>query len=162
MAADGTPYIITIPRDFFGEVVSAFEENIIDMATEGKVDPKSLFNTAGDLIPYGPSGTQPILQIAWAFVEWITGQNPEDMYRKREIFPSDVYGDLGEEAKTFAGWAANKMFGGDITETAEGAYNYAKDGKKAFNKPLLDNILEFPGLGRILGQFLRRADGHKK
>jgi len=161
-AKDGTPYIITLPRTYFGEFTSTLENWVIDQIADGEFRPKELFNAAGELVPYTPEGTQPVVQLAWAYFEWLTGKNPEDMYRDRSIIPRDVFGKgLLAETPDMIGWTAEKMLGNDITKTAEGVYEYAT-GENDFDKPLLDNVLEFPGLGRLLGQFIRRADGQKK
>jgi len=158
-AKDGTPYIFTFPKSFFAEFASTVAYLGFKSIKEKKVLSDGLFDAAGDLIPYSSQGLQPIVQVAWAYIEWLTGKNPEDAFRDREIIPKKVYGaGKADELPYMLGWTAEKIGGTFGPKTVEGIRDYAT-GRKNFDKPLLDNILEFPGLGRIPGVFIRRADG---
>jgi len=158
---DGTPAIITVPRTFFGEITSTIAYETLEAITKKRFKSEDFFNVAGDLIPYSPESTQPMLQIAWAFIEWATGKNPEDMYRNRKIIPRNIHG-LGRvaEAPYMAEWAVKKELGTEIPDNVERITEYAT-GKNNLNKPLLDNLTEIPILGPVTGVFIRRADGGK-
>jgi hypothetical protein len=158
-ADDGTPYIFTIPRTFFGKFTSTLEYDIIEQIRKGRLSSADVFKAAGGLIPYNPESTQPVLQLAWAYKEWLAGKNPEDLYRDKPAIPKAVHG-LGrvKESPYMLGWSVEKMLGDGIPKTYDAVREYAT-GEKNFDKGVVQNILEFPGLGRIPSQFIRKANG---
>jgi|GEM_PF-1826119 len=164
---DGTPLVWTIPKGHVEQFGGAIAYNILDMMIAEDYDVAKLADLIGDELIFTPSGMQPILQVAKAYIEWFTGQNPEDMFRNREIFPRNIYGaGLEHELPVMLGWTGEKLLGSTIAGTAidikdliEGEKDFEGAGDGSLMEILARTTLNLPGIGRVPGQLLRRAEG---
>jgi hypothetical protein len=155
--SDGTPLIITIPKDYAAELSDALMYEALTQMIEKDFDISKFVSELADIVPFAPSRTQPITQVAWAFGVWMKGGNPEDIFRNRPVIPGDVYG-AGkiEEAPYMIGWATEKMTGQFISKTVTETVGAVWGGKE------INSMLDIPGIGRIPKQYVRRADGGER
>jgi hypothetical protein len=155
--------VITIPKDYGEELFGSFFYEIFKQAKDKDFDSGKLLRNVTDVGVYSESSIQPILQVALAYKEWLEGQNPEDLYRNRPAIPQNVLG-AGRlrEATYMLGWSAEKIFGGFFKGAVEDIIDAASGKRKILYNSPLETALEFPVLGRIPAQLIRRADGGER
>lgn len=105
-----------------------------------------------DIVSYGggqlPS-VNPTIQNLQATSQFISGQNPYDFFRNRNILSDDVYKAGGSEAlKQFAGWLFNQNGGSVFTQL------YTEPTIPTPQSPT-QRIFNLPVFGNIAGRFIR-------
>jgi hypothetical protein len=95
-----------------------------------------------------PSITPTIDSIS-ATMQYVSGQNPYDYFRSRNIMSDDVYNAGGwEAAKAFLGWQFQQMGGGVFG-------NFFNGSQTPTDKSIPEKIFTAPVVSNILGRFIK-------
>jgi hypothetical protein len=151
--------ILTIPQSFTGGFAGGIAYELLEQAFSDKsFSPELFLEQLKDLVPYSVSGMQPALQIAYAWLELMTGNNPEDQYRNRPVIPQNVHGaGFAHEAPFMVPFMAEKMFGTGWANTAKAAKEWAL-GEREFDGDVFEDIRRAPAVGEMLRQLIRDTD----
>ena len=94
----------------------------------------------------------PTISTASAIAQYVSGKNPYDAFRGREVLSEDVFKAGGSEsAKAFAGWVFQQMGGGIF-------YRFYHEPVTPKAESKAEQIVNLPLLGNILGRFIRVSD----
>lgn len=134
-----------IPQDEQGRMIGALYHLAL---TKGRVkDFASIFDYMAGQVP----SLNPGIEVAWAAVDYFSGQNPYDHFRGRNVINKDVFVAGGERSdKAFAKWVSNQ-FGGSII------HRFKHDGIKEVQSEL-EGYLNLPIVNNMLGRFLKVSD----
>ena len=102
-----------------------------------------ILSYAGGQVP----GMNPIIQTSRAWFTYMTGGNPNDAFRGRNVIPKTQF-DAGEGLPVMARWTWNQLGGSLITRMNEdNVYNTEATGVESF--------LQSPGVSNLLGRWIK-------
>lgn len=145
---DGKAVYLRIPQDETGRVIGGF---FCQLFGGQKANPADL---ARDAVRYmgdqGP-GFNPVIGLAGAAYEYLTGVNPYDDFRRREAVP--------EREFTAGGMPAHKAFGKWLWNQYGGSFVYKFDTDNPVEtRTRLQKFLQLPFMGDIAGRFIKITD----
>lgn len=116
---------------------------------------QSIGRTLADLLSY--TGGQlpslsPTISTASAVAQYVSGENPYDAFRGRNVLSDDVFAAGGaQSAKAFAGWVFQQMGGGIF-------YRFYHEPTTPKEESTAEKVVNMPLVGNILGRFVRVSD----
>ncbi len=141
---NGKTVYLRIPQDETGRLVGGLVWKGLNLFNKENREPigKSLseiFSFMGGQVP----NISPAITTTKSIFEYISGQNPYDAFRGRNVLSDDVFKAGGARAnKEFAGWVFNQLGGGIFQRWASETQTPYEQGpvEKTFNLPILSNI----------------------
>lgn len=146
---NGKAVYFRLPQDETGRLIGGLSWKIINSQSNkqniGK-DMLDIVSFTGGQLP-SPS---PVITTGTATGQFITGQNPYDWFRNREVLTDDQMKAGGMYAvKPFLGWLFNQAGGGVFYQFTQTAPRDKSTTEKLFNLPLV---------GNIAGRFVKVSD----
>jgi hypothetical protein len=143
---------IPLPQDEFGRILGGMLWKSMSVVKEKRLpnlsDARDLASYAGGQLP----GLSPVIGIVSSTFTYLTGGNPYDSYRGRNVIPDDEFEAGGMASfKPFAIWQFNQMGGGVIMSSYYSSY--APD-----EKTKLEKISSTPILGNVIRKFIFSDD----
>ncbi len=139
---------LRVPQDETGRFLGGTLWKVLRLITD-KQPPK--FSDAADLLSFWGGqipNPSPIIQLMLATSQFVTGQNPYDIYRNRTVIPETEYKAGGLPAlKIFAMWAF-QITGGSI-------FMNGFIGEKKDNIGTVEQFLRMPVISNIIGRWIK-------
>lgn len=149
---NGKTIYVRIPADESGRLVGGIIWKAFNVV-RGKTDP---FNDVMQVISY--TGGQlpslsPVLGAVSATAQFVSGQNPYDYFRGRNVLSDQEYRAGGAQAsQKFAFWMFEELGGGIFVKPYSNSLTPPKD------KTTTERILSMPVLSNIFNRFLKVSD----
>lgn len=143
---------VRIPQDESGRLVGGLIWKAFNLA-QGKTDP---WNDAMQILSY--TGGQlpslsPVLGAVGATGQFVSGQNPYDFFRGRNVLTDQEYQAGGAQAgKKFAFWMFEELGGGIFVKPYSNSLTPPKDGT------MTERILSLPVVANVFNRFLKVSD----
>jgi hypothetical protein len=156
----GRQVYIPLPLSEIGMVTQGIAYHAINTAfeafegdVEGIVDgTRDIIGDAAGLLPIGLGSTHPALKIGVAVWQYLSGNNPMDYYRNREIIPKNEYRVSSANDWAHVGkYAWNNSGGSTIWRIDDNLLDFD-------NKDWLEIALGLPLTGNPMGRFVRVSD----
>lgn len=148
---DGQTIYMRIPKDETGRLLGAILWKSLNIFNNQKPVPTDIFDIAAPLGGQVPSVT-PILTAMIALGQYMSGNNPYDYFRNRNVIPDTEFKAGGIHAlKPFAIWEAQTL-GASVFMQA-----YVSE-KGTGTKTWYQKLLEAPVASNILGRWLKVSD----
>lgn len=139
---------LRIPQDETGRLLSAILWKTMNMSNNdqsvGK-DAGDIISLLGGQIP----GVTPTIGLISTTAQYLSGKNPYDYFRGRNVMSDDVFAAGGaESAKAFWGWQFQQIGGGIFGNLFNGS-------KTPVDKSIPEKIITFPVASNILNRFIK-------
>jgi hypothetical protein len=155
--ASGKQFYIPLPLSEMGMVTQGIAYHAINTAFadsgEDVVESaRKILGDAAGLQPIGPGSIHPVLKVSVAVGQYLSGNNPMDYYRNREIIPKNEYRVSSANDWAHVGkYVWNNIGGSTIWRIDDNALDFD-------NKDWFEIALGLPVIGNPLGRFVRVSD----
>jgi hypothetical protein len=139
---------LRVPQDETGRLLSAMLWKTMNMSNNDQSfgrDASDIFTLLGGQIP----SVTPTINLISTTGQYLSGQNPYDYFRGRNVMTDDVFAAGGSEAaKAFWGWQFQQIGGGVFGNLFNGS-------KTPVDKSIPEKIVSIPIASNILGRFIK-------
>ena len=146
---NGKTIYLRIPQDEGGRLIGGLAWKMLNATNNKQSIGKDLVDIATFTGGQLPSAS-PVITNAVATGQYLSGQNPYDWFRNREVLTDDQFKAGGKYSlKPFLGWLFNQSGGGVFYRFTQGAPRDQSGAEKFFNLPVV---------GNIVGRFVKVSD----
>jgi hypothetical protein len=139
---------LRIPQDETGRLMSAILWKTMNMSNNDQSigrDSSDILSLLGGQIP----SVTPTVGLISTTGQYLSGQNPYDYFRGRNVMTDDVFAAGGSEAaKAFWGWQFQQIGGGVFG-------NFFNGSKTPVDKSIPEKVASVPVLGNVFGRFVK-------
>ncbi len=146
---DGKTIYFRMPQDESGRLIGALAWKALSSwtnRTPWTADLAQIASLSAGQLP----NISPTIPAAKAMFDYLSGQNPYDAFKNRNVLTDDVFAAGGMRAhKAFLGWEFNQLGGGIIQRF------YAENGQPPATEGTVSKFVNLPVISNILGRFIR-------
>jgi len=147
----GKAVYFRLPSDETGRFLGATFWKVLSAPTNEQPigsDIMQIISYTGGQIP----SVTPVVEIISATAQYMSGKNPYDSFRGRNVLSDTLFQAGGMEAhKAFLGWQFQQLGGGIF-------YKFYHEGTPPEKKSLVEKTFNLPLLGNVIGRFVRVSD----